>query len=253
MKIEGKMKDFEDILRRSGCDGFFDPVTLIFNEGDIVVKMKEKSDLGALVGRFESLDVEVDDGEELVIDTQKLLDHLSVIPTKEDFTATKEEGTLKIETENETVNFRLQGKWDSLSESQETIPIRTEDGDKYFSNTKLTAEVKTSASELSRIIKRMSVVDVEFVKMFIKDGQFKTMVGDLTEEKLNPHEFTPKAEVVDCEDEEETEIGFGLKEISSVLADDIEFHYADDAPLVVFDEGENYRTVYVLTPMERTD
>lgn len=252
MKVKGKIRDLKSVLARGSCDGFLDPmVLLMYEEEDRVdVRLRDDDDMVMVVSKFNTLEIEEsEEGEELVVDGQKLLEHLAVVPSKSDFVLTKEEGLIKIVTDQETVNFSLDEDWEGNVVEKDNVPVRTEDGDKYVSSAKMTVEAEMSARGISKIIKRMDVVDVTYIELLIENDELTSLIGKIQRDRDNPHKFTPKAEIRKCEGDESVELSYGIKEVTKVLNGEIEVYFGDNKPIIFYDEGENYKATYILSPL----
>lgn len=262
MKLEGKIGQLRRILEKTSCKGLFEPITLVMRDDMITTKMVyEGMQCGAFL-KFEGIDVDAEDEEKLTLNGKSLLDHIAPIPDDHPFTAEVKDGNIEIETPKETVYYHLQVTDEDTENLMDNMPLVIEEGRIFLQGDggrmKFSTKVSTDSAEFRNIISRMKINDAEFISLEEDGGDMQAIIGSLTSRKKHPRIYNMDAEVEESKGEgEKTTVAVGADEISTVLEGDIEIHYSNKTPMVIFDQNESdedgedgYQALYIISPAQ---
>lgn len=261
MKVKGKIGKLKDVLTKASCGDIFPAVTLKFvHDKNQVISKMNKSQMFMISLRVNGLEIDAEEDKIVKLNASKLIDQLSVIPDGENFEATFNEQQIIIKTNRDQIFYYLSDDWNDESEYQEGVPLIIEDGRIYLDaksgkkmfNTKATM----SSKEWSEIISRFGVSKTDYVAFEEKEGTLNAVIGSLTSRTYTPRIYKTNAKVSEgVGDGDVTKIQMGLPQIGKVIEGNIELHYSNEFPMVIYnyDDDNDFDVMFTIAPRRKED
>jgi len=249
MKFKLKQEKMRDMLEKLSVQNLF-PMSIIKASDDKITSIqREKNGVGLREAIFKKDyfdELEITEDEIIELDIQKALNVIKKIPSNVDLTF-KTKGD-KVIISGKRVHINLSYRDPKDDDIVEKMPYTLEDGIPSIKGVKLSADVTMKLSELKDATDYGSSIGTDFYTFVASGSKLKIRVGDL--HKFSDFVlFETKAKV---EGEAESIYTVGLSQIADTfLKDEFSIFFADEAPILAFEEDENSYLGLLLPPQPK--